>query len=123
MATPTMSPHHTSINITPTTIPLDMDEITDPIDTSTPESEQIIGIARNMTTSITPPYHISLGNEPFDNLVDIEISTCGNHTTLGLQLTSNHDLSNMLQLIDITLSKPLHVYLVGDQRYDLIFHY
>ena len=77
--TSSTSPSHTtekspSPHIPYNIIPYDGDEIT----TSTPTHkpiDNIIGVIQNMTTRVEPPFHISLSFDPFDDIVDIEIST------------------------------------------------
>ena len=59
-----------------------------------------------MTTDITPPYHISLGTDPFDDVIEIEISTRGKHPTLGMHLNDNRNLGERMQLLDIASSSP-----------------
>ena len=48
-----------------------------------------VGVIKNMTTHITPPYHISLSDDSFDDTVDIETPTRGRHPSLGLLLQNN----------------------------------
>ena len=56
----------------------------DSIASSNESSDDIIGIVKNMTTTIDPTYHVSLSNNPFDDIVEIGISTRGRHSTLGI---------------------------------------
>ena len=48
-----------------------------------------ITIIRNMTTNIEPPFNVTLGSDPFDDILEIDISTRGNHPTLGLQMDTH----------------------------------
>ena len=68
--------------------------------------DDIMGVVKNMTTIITSPHYISLGSDPFDNIVEICISTCGKHPTLGLHLSRIPDLGDKLQLLGIEKSTP-----------------
>lgn len=52
----------------------------------------IICINRNMITDISPLYQILLGINPFDNVVEIEISIQGKHSILVMHITGNHNL-------------------------------
>ena len=61
-------------------------------------------IVRSMSTQIEPPYHISLGTDPFDDYVDIDIGTKGNHTTLGLEFEDKVELGNRMQLMNCATS-------------------
>ena len=63
-------------------------------------------IVRTMSTQIEPPYHISLGTDPFDDYVDIDIGTKGNHTTLGLEFEDKLELGNRMQLMNCATSTP-----------------
>jgi len=94
------TPTHDNLTGSPNVIPFDSDKVS-LTNTSTNDNEPI-GIVKHMDVDITPPYHISLGSDPFDDVVEIEISTRGQHPTLGLLLTDNKDLGDRLQLTDIT---------------------
>ena len=58
--------------------------------------DNIIGIIKNMTTTLEPLFPIPLSPDPFDGIVDIEISTQGVHPTLGLKLEDNTALGDRL---------------------------
>ena len=47
-----------------------------------------------MTTAIEPPINVYLTDDPFENLVTIDVKTFGNHPTLGLILKQNNSLDN-----------------------------
>ena len=59
-----------------------------------------------MNTTIDPPYHVSLSNNPFDDIVEIEISTRGKHSTLGIQFETNNTLGDRLQVTNMLPSTP-----------------
>ena len=65
-----------------------------------------VAIIHNMTTDVEPPFNITMGTDPFDDIVEIEIATRGEHPTLGLILESNDDIGQRLQLTTCATSTP-----------------
>ena len=59
-----------------------------------------------MTTTIEPPFNVTLGSDPFDDVLEIDISTRGHHPTLGLQMETNAALGERLQLSNCAASTP-----------------
>ena len=78
-------PHPVHHNGTAHVIPFDTEDV---IASRTSSHRQNIhdniDIIRNMTTTIKPPFNVTLGSDPFDDVLEIDISTRGNHPTLGL---------------------------------------
>ena len=98
-----------SICLLPHIIPFDIDEL---LSDNNPQTiinnthHDILGVVRNMTTDITPPFQISLGSDSFDNIVENNISTHGKHPTLYLQLHESKNIGHRIQLVDISKSAP-----------------
>ena len=59
-----------------------------------------------MITIFEPPYNITLSSDPFDDVLEIGISTHGVHPTLGLELHSNDEIGERLQLENCAKSTP-----------------
>lgn len=49
---------------------------------------------RNMHTDVTTPLQIYMSNDPFENVIAVDISTHGNHKTLGMIINNNSSMGN-----------------------------
>ena len=58
----------------------------------------IIPLINNMHTDVETPYQIYLSTNPFENVIEVEITTKGDHSTLGLILQTNDTMGNRPQL-------------------------
>ena len=81
-------------------IPFDTDEYIKPNPNSNAItiSDTDIAIIRNMNTDIEPPFNITMGTDPFDEFLEIDISTDGTHPTLGLVLHTNNEIGERIQV-------------------------
>jgi len=88
----------------PDIIPFGMDELNVP-DTHHDgiDNEQI----KNMHPNIKPPYRIYMSSDPFEDTIEIEIGTRGDHYTLGLFVSNKKDIGNQPQLLDCQKSTPV----------------
>ena len=64
------------------------------------------GMSNNMVTTVETPYNNVLASDPFDDILEVSISTRGTQLTLGLELDNNVDLGSCLQLINYFQSTP-----------------
>ena len=64
------------------------------------------GMSNNMVTTVETPYDTALASDPFDDILEVSISTRGTQLTLGLELDNNVDLGSCLQLINYFQSTP-----------------
>ena len=71
-----------------------------------PSTNDDIAIIRNLTTDIEPPFHICLSSNPFDDVLTIDVSTRGDHPTLGFELDDNEYIGQRLQLMNCATSTP-----------------
>ena len=70
------------------------------------EPKEIEGVIRNKTTNMETPFYLTLGIDPFDDIVEIDIDTRGDHPTISLQLEDNMPLIHCLQLVNCCKSTP-----------------
>ena len=93
--------NHIKTNI----IPFDTSELLHEPDNTSPHVIDS-ALIHNMTTVIEPPVNVYLTDDPFDNLVTIDVKTFGHHPTLGIVLQQNKSFGNRYQLQDCLSSTP-----------------
>ena len=59
-----------------------------------------------MDSDIQPPYNIYLTSDPFDDAIDVTVTTFGNHDTLGFIFNKNSKFGDRFQLQDYQSSTP-----------------
>ena len=86
------TPIHKDVdNNLPEIIPFDMDELNE-IDTHHDKMDD--AQIKNMHINIELPYHIYMSLDPFEDAIDIDIETRGDHNTLSLIITNNKEIGN-----------------------------
>ena len=61
---------------------------------------------RNMHTDVNTPLQIYMSNDPFEDVIAVEISTHGDHKTLGMVISNNTSMGNRPQLTECAKSTP-----------------